>query len=141
MVDAKITALTEMTQPTADDLFVMVDDPSGVAVTKKATRANVRKRIVNATAKTANYTLTANDEMILGNTTGGSFTIFVPTAAGNAGKEWTVKKIAGTADLIIDPDLTETIDGASTYRLINVNESVSFMSDGTNLLITGVYTA
>jgi len=139
MADTKISALTEMTQPTADDLFVMVDDPSGSPVTKKATRANVRKILINATAKTTNYTLAADDEIILGDSTGGEFTISVPTAVGNEGKEWTVKKIAGSNNVIIDPDGSETIDGASDYRLVNVNESVSFASDGTNLLITKVY--
>lgn len=141
MVDAKITALTEMTEPTADDLFVMVDDPSGTPVTKKATRANVRKRLINPTAKTGNYTLTSDDEIILVDTTSGDVTISAPTAVGNQGKEWTIIKIVAANKVVIDPDGSETISGNSTHNLVNNNEIVSFVSDNSNLLITGAYTA
>jgi hypothetical protein len=41
--DSKITALTEDTAPTSDDLLVTVDAPGGSAATKKATIANVFK--------------------------------------------------------------------------------------------------
>jgi hypothetical protein len=141
MADAKITALTELTEPSADDLLAIVDDPGGTPVTKKVTRANVRRHIVEATAKTANYTLTANDEVILADTTGGTFTVTAPTASGNKGKPWFVKKIAGSASVMVVPDGVETIDGASSYELVNINEVVHFTSDGTNLIILGVYTA
>lgn len=42
MADKKITALTAVTSLTDDDLFVVVDDPSGTATTKKITAANVK---------------------------------------------------------------------------------------------------
>lgn len=42
MADKKITALTAVTTLTDDDLFVVVDDPSGTATTKKITAANVK---------------------------------------------------------------------------------------------------
>jgi hypothetical protein len=43
MADQKITALSELTAPTRDDLLAIVDDPSGTPVTKKVTLENVRK--------------------------------------------------------------------------------------------------
>jgi len=42
LADKKITQLPSAAAVTADDLFAVVDDPSGAAITKKATAAQVR---------------------------------------------------------------------------------------------------
>lgn len=41
MADAKITALTELTLASVDDLLAIVDDPGGSPITKKITIANL----------------------------------------------------------------------------------------------------
>ena len=41
MADAKITALTECTDPQSTDILPIVDDPAGTPVTKKVTVANL----------------------------------------------------------------------------------------------------
>ena len=41
MADAKITALTELTTATGDDLLAIVDDPAGTPATKKITKTNL----------------------------------------------------------------------------------------------------
>ena len=41
MADKKISELTALTTLANEDLFVVVDDPSGTATTKKITAANV----------------------------------------------------------------------------------------------------
>lgn len=41
MADAKITALTENTDPVSTDLLVMVDDPAGTPLTQKVQLANL----------------------------------------------------------------------------------------------------
>lgn len=81
----KITELTSLTTASADDLFVIVDDPTGAPVTKKITVANLYgnvqansvfwypARFVNAVTATGsvtfNGTFTPNVVNILGNTT------------------------------------------------------------------------
>lgn len=135
MADLKITQLTSLSSASTDDLLPIVDDPSGTPVTKKITYGNLSKKIINTTAKIANYTLTVNDRIILADASAGAITIFVPAASGNQGIEWTVKKIDSSANQVtVDPDSTETIDGASTYKLYNQYETVSFTSDGTNII-------
>jgi hypothetical protein len=42
MADKKITALTALSSLSDDDLFVVVDDPSGTPTSKKITAANVK---------------------------------------------------------------------------------------------------
>ena len=43
MADAKISELTELVSPTADDVLAMVDDPAGTPATKKTTLVNLLK--------------------------------------------------------------------------------------------------
>lgn len=136
MTDAKITALTELTNPSADDLLVAVDDPGGTPVTKKVTRVNLGKGIIEPTAKTANYTVTANDEGLLGNASGGAFTFSLPAVSGTQGKRYWFKKIDSSGNgIIIDPDGSETIDGAANYELTIENESITIESTGAAWLI------
>ena len=74
MADAKITALTALTAITDDDLLVVVDDPTGTPVTKKAT-VNVFGAIRNLStitginaktvATTTLYTVPAGKSLII----------------------------------------------------------------------------
>lgn len=48
MADAKITALTELTDVALADLVAIIDDPSGTPLSKKATVQNVLESVNNA---------------------------------------------------------------------------------------------
>lgn len=48
MADTKISGLTEDTDPTSDDLLVMVNDPGGTPVSRKATLSNITKGLAAA---------------------------------------------------------------------------------------------
>jgi hypothetical protein len=45
MADKKVTALDAVTTVAADDLLLIVDDPSGTPTSKKVTAANLRTYI------------------------------------------------------------------------------------------------
>ena len=136
MANQKITELTALTTPAVEDVLAIVDDPSGTPVTKKITFGNLSKQIIDATAKTANYTLTTSDRLIFVDASSGAVTISVPAASGNEGIVWIVKKIDSSANaVIIDPDGAETIDGDSSYSLTEENQSISFTSNGSNIVI------
>ena len=71
-----------------------------------------------AATKTAAYTLTAADDLILADATGGAFTLTLPPAATVDGQEFTVKKVDASANAVtLDGDGSEVIDGAATKVL------------------------
>lgn len=85
----------------------------------------------------ANYTATAADNTLLVNTTGGAYTITLPTATSFAGRIYTIKKI-GTGG--IDNQLTitpasGTIDGGANYVIYNDWTYVTLQTDGSNWYI------
>jgi len=115
MPDLKITQLTETTSASLSDPLPIVN----AGTTKKITSGNLSKQILDATPKTANYTLTTSDRFITVDADGtGGLSVFLPAAAGNTGIVWTVKKIGSGSDTVtINPDGAETIDGAATFDL------------------------
>ena len=83
-------------------------------------------------AKTANYTLTEADDIVLGDATGGAFTLTLPTAAGKTGRIYMAKKTdAGANAVTLDGSGAETIDGAATLALTAAAPR-AIVSDGTN---------
>lgn len=83
--------------------------------------------------KTGNYTETATtgEIILLGDTTSGTFTITLPSAVSNTAKI-TIKKIAGSNNLTIDGNGSQTIDGGLTADLVRVYESITLVSDNSN---------
>lgn len=62
---------------------------------------------------------------------GTSYTLTLPTAVGNTGKVFHIKRNS-SGDITIDGAGTETIDGALTFVLGTALEAVSIVSDGSN---------
>jgi len=89
---------------------------------------NKNQSIFAYTAQTTTYNALASDYVI--HCTSGTFTVNLPTAVGVQGKVYIVKN-SGSGLITIDPNSTETIDGALTYK-IGGNESLKLMSTGTN---------
>lgn len=83
--------------------------------------------------KTTTYTLTTADDVITATTAAGAFTLTLPTAVGNTGKSFYIKRTNASANaLTIDGDGTETIDGATTVILRHTNDWIRIVSDGAN---------
>lgn len=88
--------------------------------------------------KTTTYTALYSDEVLLGDATGGAFTITLPTAVGNEGKPFTVKRINSGANAVtIGTTSSETIDGSTTVALSSQYAFRSVISDGTNWVVVG----
>lgn len=85
-------------------------------------------------SKTANYTLVSTDYLILADTTGGAFTLTLPTAVGNTGKQFVIKRTnqALASILTVDTTSSQTIDGVTTTTLNTQYEQIMVISDGAN---------
>lgn len=80
-------------------------------------------------SKTANYTIGADDDVILCDSSGGTFTLTLPAISGIAGRVITVKKTDSSAvEVVVDANGSETIDGAADVRLYNQYESVRLVA-------------
>lgn len=80
---------------------------------------------------TYNATQTSGQIAILANTTGGAFSINLPTAVNNTAV-YNIKKIAGTPALTIDGNASETIDGGLTAVINVVSAAITLVSDNSN---------
>jgi hypothetical protein len=97
----------------------------------------------------ANTTLTDSDHTLLADSTGGDITVTLPAAAGRAGRLYTVKKKSLDNNVLIAPQVGETIDAIynsnpgfeNPLRLNSPDgwDSVTLQSDGTNWMILSVY--
>lgn len=81
--------------------------------------------------KTANYTATGADDVILADTSGGAFTITLPAAASLSGKKITIKKVSADGNtLTIDRSGSNLIDGETAQTYVAPMTSVTWGSDG-----------
>jgi hypothetical protein len=85
------------------------------------------------TSKTANYTATVNDSVILCDATSAGFTITLPASATNTGRKYVIKKTDTSANTVtIDGNASETIDGATTVNIGTQYQSITIVCDGSN---------
>jgi len=88
-------------------------------------------------AKTGAYTVTAADGLVKCDTSGGAFTVTLPAAASSAGQKVTIKKTNIELNAVtIDGNASETIDGATTIKLVYRYESVTLHCDGSNWYVS-----
>ncbi len=102
MVDKKITALTAMTTPAANDVIAMVDDPAGSAETKKITYANVEANLSLTASQISDFdTEVANNSAVSANTAKNTN---VPTALSTGtvgGTSYGITSDSGTDDVVL----------------------------------------
>lgn len=116
--------------------ILLVDGSEGVAGkiwTSTDTGGQGRWAFSTVASKTTTYTALATDNLILVDTSGGSFTLNLPAAAGVSGKQYSIKKTTTDFNtLTIDPNSSETIDGQATTTINTKNECLIIISDGSN---------
>lgn len=91
-------------------------------------------------AKTTNYTITTADDVITFDCTSGNLTATLPTAVGNNGRRFTIKKIDSSSNyLALATTSSQTVDGlasaATGLRMYSLYDYMVVVSNGANWLI------
>lgn len=143
---------TAMWQPATDATLAFawrsVGGVADLAINSNSSRVGVQTEAPGSTlhvngsfavayvAKTSAYTLTGSDSVVSGDTTGGAFSLTLPSSAGIAGRMYTIKRVnAGANNLTVATTSSQTIDGAATYVLSAQWKYVKVISDSANWLI------
>lgn len=83
---------------------------------------------------TSNYSVVATDDVIIADTTSGSFTITLLDATTVSGRLWTIKKLISTGVLTITASVG-LIEGAANIMVYVGSVSLDIISDGSNYYI------
>lgn len=84
-------------------------------------------------AKSANYTLTATDWMVMGSASGGAIVLTLPAVAASTNRAYRIKKSDSSANTVtVQGNAAELIDGANTAVLTRQYESIDLVCDGTS---------
>ncbi len=95
-----------------------------------------RQVIFATAAKTANYTITSSDTVIMADATSGNVTITLPVASGVSGYRFFVKRTDASGNTVsVARSGSDTIDGQTSQSLALQYTSLTIVSDGSNWYI------
>ena len=81
----------------------------------------------------SNYPLTAADRFITADASSGAITLTLPLAASCPGKQYVVKKVDTSTNIVtLTTTSSQTIDGSASQLLVFPNQRISVISDGSN---------
>lgn len=104
------------------------------------TNLKSKGHFINSVSKTSAdspYTILATDDIVLANATSGAITATLPTAASITGREITIIKTDSSANVVtIATTSSQTINGSTNDYLPNQYDKVTYISDGSNWLIS-----
>lgn len=116
----------------ADNLFLKADSSQSTGVVW-ASPAGANLATTSKVFADSPYTALTSDDVIFISTTGGAFTLNLPTAVGNTGKVLRVIKTTNDTNLItVDASGSETINGTLTIVIGRQYAEYAFISDGAN---------
>lgn len=122
---------TEYIQSIADGSDLLIGGFTGLDLQG----AEIKTFGLHDSAKVADYTVTDTDgvSVVLMTTSTTDRTVTLPTAADNAGRVLTVKKVdSGSGTCTLDGEGAETIDGDTTQVLSKQYEFITVQCDGTS---------
>ena len=85
---------------------------------------------------TTDYVITNFDRMIFADTTGGTITIYLPSATTTAGREFVIQKSVAANSVTIQAYTGETVQGSGAIGLSGLRDTITLISNGTNFTAT-----
>ena len=85
---------------------------------------------------TTDYVVTNFDRMIFADTTGGTITIYLPSATTTAGREFVIQKSVAANSVTIQAYTGETVEGSGAIGLSGIRNTITLISNGTNFTAT-----
>jgi hypothetical protein len=85
---------------------------------------------------TTDYVITNFDRMIFADTTGGTITIYLPSATTTAGREFVIQKSVAANSVTIQAYTGETVQGSGAIGLSGIRDTITLISNGTNFTAT-----
>lgn len=87
--------------------------------------------VLQSATKTSNFTVTTSTRLLYADTSGGSVTFALPAVAGvNANTIFSFVKTSASNNMVLDPNSSEQIAGASTLTVTAQYERVDIYTDG-----------
>jgi hypothetical protein len=74
--------------------------------------------------------------MIFADTTGGTITIYLPSATTTAGREFVIQKSVAANSVTIQAYTGETVQGSGAIGLSGIRDTITLISNGTNFTAT-----
>ena len=111
---------------------------AGTSVTAAVKDNSITEIKLSRTIETVTSSKTADKDVTLVNANAGNVTITLPENGGTvgSGRVMIVKRVDSTLNnVIVSRETADTIDGATSVQLYHVNETMTFVSDGSNWYI------
>jgi len=123
---------------TADTDVAIASPQNGQLLTYSTSNGKWQNAAANqqtVAVKSSSYTLTTNDQIVLGNANAAAITLTLPTAVGNVNL-YEIKKIDSSSNAVtVSTSGGQTIDGGSSAVIKVPYASISVVSDGSNWYI------
>ena len=117
------------TSTTPNKVWTCYDNASGVPVWVLTDGINIK-------TSTSNVSATITDYVICVNTFSSNVTVTLPTAVGNKGKVYIIKKIDSSSNLVsVVTTSSQTIDGELTQPVSGQYNAMQIVSDNSNWYI------
>jgi hypothetical protein len=84
----------------------------------------------------SDFSMSDSSDVVFMDTSSSPVNVYLPTAAGQGGKEIMVKLKAGSNSGVLLGSGAQTIDGQSQFAVYNLYESITLISDNTNWFIS-----
>jgi hypothetical protein len=108
--------------------------PQGLAGPQGPTGPTAPIGVFPVVTVTGNVTLTANNTVVLVDSTSGNSTVTLPDATANTGRYYVIKRTVAANNVIIQPQSGQTIEGVSNVTLTGAGSTDTIISNGTRWL-------